>query len=56
MVGSQLLKCVVCEQVVGFLSSIPNLEYDILEELVRDHQIDGESMLLLTQVSGNNNE
>ena len=37
-------------QVVEFLNCIPNLEYAALEELVRENEIDGESLLLLTQV------
>jgi len=36
-------------EVVEFLNGIPNLEYALVEELIRQEEIDGESLLMLTQ-------
>ena len=32
------------------MNGIPNLEYALVEELIRQEEIDGESLLMLTQV------
>ena len=38
-------------KVIDFLGGIPNLDTGILEPAIRDQEIDGEALLLLTQVN-----
>ena len=37
-------------KVVDFLNGIPNLDYAVVEESIRQQEIDGQALLLLTQV------